>query len=111
MWSKLKHLNVLPLLGIIKDPNLHPVIPAMVCPWVENGALTAYLERSNDLMIKRRFVLVSVHPLLWLGLAEKWFSRSMMWPMAYDIVGNHLHSMFPLLDNPFGSALSARCSW
>lgn len=65
MWSKLKHPNVLSLLGTLNDPNLHPVIPAMVCPWMENGALTMYLERNDDLKIAERLALVSIHRHLW----------------------------------------------
>ena len=69
VWSKLKHPNILQLLGIIRDPRMHPDIPAMVCPWIECGALTTYLERNNDLMIAKRFVLVSIHLYLWLTIS------------------------------------------
>ena len=61
VWSKLKHPNILPLLGTIRDPRMHPVIPAMVCPWVENGALTTYLGKTDNLTIAERIVLVSIH--------------------------------------------------
>ena len=70
MWSKLKHPNVLPLLGTIRDPSMHPEIPAMVCPWIENGAFTTYLEGNDDLTVARRFVLVSVHQHLYSNLLK-----------------------------------------
>ena len=39
---KLNHTNVLPLFGTTS--GFGP-FPAMVCPWLENGTLTSYLER------------------------------------------------------------------
>ena len=73
MWSKLKHPNILPLLGVIRD--MHPDIPAMVCPWIECGALTRYLEKNSDLTIAKRFVLVSPRRHVWLDLAEGFSCR------------------------------------
>ena len=49
---------------------MHPEIPAMVCPWIENGALTTYLEGNDDLTVARRFVLVSVHQHLYSNLLK-----------------------------------------
>ena len=58
MWLRLKHSNVLPLLGTIRDPSFHPDIPAMVCPWVQNGALSMYLEEKTDLTVVKKVALV-----------------------------------------------------
>ena len=58
MWLRLKHPNILPLLGTIRDPKFHPDIPAMVCPWVENGALSTYLEQNNNLTVAKKVALV-----------------------------------------------------
>ena len=58
MWLRLKHSNVLPLLGTIRDPSFHPDIPAMVCPWVQNGALSMYLEEKADLTVAKKVALV-----------------------------------------------------
>ncbi|KAH0830106.1 WD40-repeat-containing domain protein [Lanmaoa asiatica] len=45
VWLNLKHVSVLPLLGTTMGFGR---FPAMVCPWVENGALTSYLEDRHD---------------------------------------------------------------
>ncbi|KAF9236614.1 kinase-like domain-containing protein, partial [Melanogaster broomeanus] len=56
VWLKLDHPNVLPLFGTTTGFGQ---FPAMVCPWLENGALTSYLERWNDkLTTEQRLVLV-----------------------------------------------------
>ena len=61
MWLNLKHENILPLYGTIRDTKMHPYMPAMVCPWIENGALTEYLEKYRDLAITKRLALACVH--------------------------------------------------
>ncbi|KIJ07120.1 hypothetical protein PAXINDRAFT_90906 [Paxillus involutus ATCC 200175] len=48
-WLHLDHINVLPLFGTTM--GFGP-FPAMVCPWLENGSLTSYLERRNDTLTK-----------------------------------------------------------
>ena len=58
MWLGLNHPNILPLLGTIRDTSFHPDIPAMVCPWVKNGALSMYLEQNNDLTVAKKVALV-----------------------------------------------------
>lgn len=45
IWLTLKHINVLPLLGTTAGFGR---FPAMVCPWVDNGSLTTYLEDHYD---------------------------------------------------------------
>ncbi|OAX36127.1 kinase-like protein [Rhizopogon vinicolor AM-OR11-026] len=45
VWGRLKHDCILPLWGVAN--NFGP-FPAMVCPWVKNGALTGFLERKQD---------------------------------------------------------------
>ncbi|KAF8838548.1 kinase-like protein [Paxillus ammoniavirescens] len=45
MWLNLDHINVLPLFGTTMNFGQ---FPAMVCPWLENGSLTTYLERRDD---------------------------------------------------------------
>ncbi|KAG2029522.1 kinase-like domain-containing protein [Suillus americanus] len=45
VWGRLKHDSILPLWGVADDFGLYP---AMVCPWADNGALTAFLERQQD---------------------------------------------------------------
>ncbi|KIJ07611.1 hypothetical protein PAXINDRAFT_102882 [Paxillus involutus ATCC 200175] len=43
-WAKLDHVNILPLFGTTMNFGR---FPAMVCPWLENGSLTSYLERRH----------------------------------------------------------------
>ncbi|KIJ09598.1 hypothetical protein PAXINDRAFT_87238, partial [Paxillus involutus ATCC 200175] len=44
-WANLDHVNILPLFGTTMNFGR---FPAMVCPWLENGSLTSYLERRHD---------------------------------------------------------------
>ena len=58
VWLNLRHVNVLPLLGTTMGFGR---FPAMVCPWVENGALTSYLEdRYESLSVIENLRLVSL---------------------------------------------------
>ncbi|KAF9233976.1 kinase-like domain-containing protein, partial [Melanogaster broomeanus] len=58
VWLKLDHPNVLPLFGTTTGFGQ---FPAMVCPWLENRALTSYLERWNDkLTTEQRLALVRI---------------------------------------------------
>jgi hypothetical protein len=58
VWSRLKHDCILPLWGVAYKFGL---LPAMVCPWVGNGALTGFLERQQDKLLSHdKFSLVSL---------------------------------------------------
>ncbi|KAG9317985.1 WD40-repeat-containing domain protein [Chiua virens] len=57
LWRTLEHRNVIPLLGTSTD---YGAFEAMVCPWVENGALGAYLEsHKNELTEQQRFGIIN----------------------------------------------------
>ncbi|KAF9228992.1 kinase-like protein [Gyrodon lividus] len=57
-WQDLEHINVLPLFGTTMGLGR---LPAMVFPWLENGPLTHYLERSDDsLTTGERLVLARI---------------------------------------------------
>ncbi|KAF8840944.1 WD40 repeat-like protein [Paxillus ammoniavirescens] len=43
-WVNLDHVNILPLFGTTMNFGR---FPAMVCPWLENGSLTSYLEHQH----------------------------------------------------------------
>ncbi|KAF8137377.1 kinase-like domain-containing protein [Boletus edulis] len=58
VWLKLKHPNVLRLCGTIRDSDMHPRIPSMVCPWIEHGALSGYLDKNKNLAVSNRLNLV-----------------------------------------------------
>ncbi|KAK0213720.1 TKL/TKL-ccin protein kinase [Armillaria fumosa] len=47
MWKKLDHPNILPLLGVVSDFGRYD---AMICPWLDNGSVTKYMERCGDLL-------------------------------------------------------------
>ncbi|KIM73779.1 hypothetical protein PILCRDRAFT_828831 [Piloderma croceum F 1598] len=53
VWQRLNHDNVLPLYGTTSDFGPYS---SMVCPWVDNGSLSKYLERRGaTLMLRERF--------------------------------------------------------
>ncbi|KAG0697064.1 kinase-like domain-containing protein, partial [Suillus ampliporus] len=57
VWGRLKHHSILPLWGVANDFGPHP---AMICPWADNGALTSFLERRQDMLSAQdKFSLVS----------------------------------------------------
>ncbi|KAF9228878.1 kinase-like protein [Gyrodon lividus] len=45
VWARLKHENIIPLLGIAT--GFGP-FTALVCPWMANGTLTSYLEHNGE---------------------------------------------------------------
>ncbi|KAF9238954.1 kinase-like domain-containing protein, partial [Melanogaster broomeanus] len=56
VWLGLNHANIVPLFGTTTDFGR---FPAMVCPWLENGHLSAYLERrGNSLPTGERLALL-----------------------------------------------------
>ena len=61
VWLRLEHECVLPLYGITFDFGK---FPAMVCPWLEGGTLSKYLEHQEGLQLHIRLQLVSETPLL-----------------------------------------------
>lgn len=57
VWGRLKHNSILPLWGVATD--FGPYL-AMVCPWVDNGTLTDFLERQEDtLSFEDKFALLT----------------------------------------------------
>ncbi|KIJ09453.1 hypothetical protein PAXINDRAFT_172480 [Paxillus involutus ATCC 200175] len=45
VWARLKHENILPLFGVAT--GFGP-FTALVCPWMDNGTLTSYLEHNRE---------------------------------------------------------------
>ncbi|KAI9570700.1 kinase-like domain-containing protein [Boletus coccyginus] len=56
VWVRLEHECVLPLYGISYDFGK---FPAMVCPWLEGGTLSKYLEHHEGLQLHTRLQLLS----------------------------------------------------
>jgi len=48
IWLQLRHPNVLPFLGVIREDPRIPTPLCMVSPWMENGELLPYLRRNPD---------------------------------------------------------------
>jgi hypothetical protein len=58
-WLELDHDNVMPIFGMAL--GFGP-LPALVCPWMENGTLTHYLEQNyHQITASARKALVSSH--------------------------------------------------
>ncbi|KAF9244248.1 kinase-like domain-containing protein [Melanogaster broomeanus] len=58
VWVDLDHDNVLPLFGISMGFGQ---FPAMICPWLENGPLTSFLEhRHESLTMGERLTLIGI---------------------------------------------------
>ncbi|KIJ52447.1 hypothetical protein M422DRAFT_156722 [Sphaerobolus stellatus SS14] len=49
-WSSLSHQNIVPFLGFSRDftQDSEYQIPALICPWMENGTLLDYIESNPD---------------------------------------------------------------
>ncbi|KAF9238963.1 kinase-like domain-containing protein, partial [Melanogaster broomeanus] len=45
VWLNLNHVNIVPLFGTTMGFGR---LPAMVCPWLDNGQLSSYLERRGN---------------------------------------------------------------
>ncbi|KAG1828755.1 kinase-like protein [Suillus subalutaceus] len=45
LWLKLKHDNIVPLWGVTDGAGS---VPALVSPWLENGALTGFLQWKHE---------------------------------------------------------------
>ncbi|KAG1845178.1 kinase-like domain-containing protein [Suillus subluteus] len=56
LWLKLEHKNIVPLWGIADGFGS---LPALVSPWLENGALTGYLQREHEMLsYNKKFALL-----------------------------------------------------
>jgi hypothetical protein len=55
---RLKHENIVPLFGVAGGFGS---LPALISPWLKNGALTGYLEREHEMLsYTRKFALVGL---------------------------------------------------
>ncbi|KAG1736340.1 kinase-like domain-containing protein [Suillus lakei] len=56
LWLKLEHKNIVPLWGVADGFGS---LPAPISPWLENGALTGYLQREYKMLsYNRKFTLL-----------------------------------------------------
>ena len=54
LWSKLRHSNILPLIGYLLEGNY----PSILSEWMENGTARRYVI-NNDLSVTELFLMVS----------------------------------------------------
>jgi serine/threonine protein kinase len=47
VWKRLDHKHVLKLLGTVSDFGPYD---SMVCPWLEQGSVSKYMERRGDIL-------------------------------------------------------------
>ncbi|KAJ7817540.1 kinase-like protein [Mycena olivaceomarginata] len=47
VWKRLDHKNVVKLIGTVSDFGPYD---SMVCPWLEQGSVSKYMERRGDLL-------------------------------------------------------------
>ncbi|KAG1737454.1 kinase-like domain-containing protein [Suillus lakei] len=56
LWLKLEHKNIVPLWGVADGFGS---LPALVSPWLENGALTGYIHREHGMLsYNKKFALL-----------------------------------------------------
>jgi serine/threonine protein kinase len=56
IWMQLEHENIVPFLGVTHGFGL---LPALVLPWLEHGALTGYLQRQYEMLsYNQKFALL-----------------------------------------------------
>ncbi|THV01710.1 hypothetical protein K435DRAFT_775967 [Dendrothele bispora CBS 962.96] len=85
IWKQLDHPNVVPLYGTVSDFGIYP---SMVCPWLENGSVTRYLEKCGDIlsMTDRLQFLVEV-------------AEGLAYLHSYDVVHGDLTGANILIDD------------
>lgn len=54
VWGRLRHRNIVPLLGIVS--GFGP-LPSMVSPWFHNGSLTRYLADHENLKVEKLWLV------------------------------------------------------
>ena len=61
-WSKMRHKNILPLIGFWKgfDSKQDESCLSFITPWMDDGDLLSYLQSHSDLDSVRRLRYVSL---------------------------------------------------
>lgn len=58
LWERLMQENILPLLGVARGFDTPPDCDALVCPWMENGTLSKYIDRYPTIELRQKLKLV-----------------------------------------------------
>ncbi|KAG1799346.1 kinase-like domain-containing protein [Suillus plorans] len=58
LWERLMQENILPLLGVARGFTTIPGCDALVCPWMENGTLSQYIDRYPALELRQKLKLL-----------------------------------------------------
>lgn len=48
VWSKLEHVNILPLLGFVLEKD---GIPSFISEWMENGTVVEYIKNKSGVTV------------------------------------------------------------
>ncbi|KAI5118849.1 hypothetical protein M0805_008125 [Coniferiporia weirii] len=86
VWSRMKHKNIIPLLGIWVNFIAGSPIPAFVSPWANQGTLIDYVRKNNHVLnISRRLGLMH-------GVASALaFMHNLEYPVVHgDLRGNNV---------------------
>lgn len=86
IWKRLSHSHVLTLLGVAHDAfGGHGY--AMVCPWLENGSVSRWMEKCGDVLgARERLTLVRLSPPRRPDIFLDTVFRYARWQMAFLIV-------------------------
>lgn len=58
LWERLMQENILPLLGVARGFDAAPGCDALVCPWMENGTLSKYIDRYPTMELRQKLKLL-----------------------------------------------------
>lgn len=58
IWARLMQENILPLLGVAQLGHTNHGYDELVCPWMENGTLSKYLDRHPSMALPQRLKLL-----------------------------------------------------
>ncbi|KAG1900067.1 kinase-like domain-containing protein [Suillus fuscotomentosus] len=58
LWERLMQENILPLLGVARGFDAAPGCDALVCPWMENGTLSKYIDRYPAMELRQKLKLL-----------------------------------------------------
>jgi hypothetical protein len=109
LWLKLEHENIVPLWGVADGFGS---LPALVSPWLENGALTGYLQRNHEVLsYNQKFALVrSISHIIIISTLKsvqlKDIARGLQYRM-FDV----LSSMRESTNTDWGSAFAVDYPW
>jgi hypothetical protein len=109
LWLELEHENIVPLWGVADGFGS---LPALVSPWLENGALTGYLQHKHEILsYNRKFALVrSISHLIIIGTLRSVQLKDIARGLQYRMF-NVLSLMRKSINTDWGSAFAVDHPW